>query len=407
MVNRPKRNKKPVVHYTNVPVQRFNQAPKQIPEFPVVTTHKHSPVLALEETDFTEMLGGKINAAFCSSSSTVLYKPSTFSSKSESQNSSMPTSNQLSTIAKKRSWNNKSKTTSTTPTNKNDEPAPNLTNLLRALNKSEVDTTPMAIQEDNQGSYLELSTMLCWEKFPILHFCGPVVMWSTLMLALESPYVISTKRLEVGNNVHWCIPWLKLVRYAQLCLQDFSFDGIYLTEDQISCALEFLELVFLAWTDPQSAVGPVPLWHGLNSHEYRLQRAMSTVLELLSYNWAGRRQSMVLVGNLVLSGSKVVYHQRLHHMPEYVEWLLGVMYSVGGKTPKEYAQQESLLWECILLGLAFPYSIGVNRVSFLPVNDSLFLSFAFRWLPSVWMTYAAIAKVLIQLRLGLEATVSQ
>ncbi|KAJ9083674.1 hypothetical protein DSO57_1032357 [Entomophthora muscae] len=266
--------------------------------------------------------------------------------------------------------------------------------------------TPMAVQEDSQGSYIKLSTNLHWEKFPILHFRGPVVMWSTLMLALENPYVISTKRLEVGNNIHWCIPWLILVRYAQLCLQDFSFDGIYLTEDQISLSLKFLELVFLAWSDPWSAVGPVPLWHDSNSHEYRLQRAMGTALELLSYNWVGSRQSMTLVVNLVLSGSKVVYHQRLHHMPKYVKWLFRVMYSVGGKTPEEYAQQESLLWECILLGLAFPYSIGVNRVNFLLVNNSPFLLFAFCWLPSVWITYAAIAKILIQLRLGLEAEVS-
>ncbi|KAJ9071789.1 hypothetical protein DSO57_1033548 [Entomophthora muscae] len=93
-------------------------------------------------------------------------------------------------------------------------------------------------------------------------------------------------------------------------------------------------------------------------------------------------------------------------MPEYIKWLLGVMYSVGGKTPEEYVQQESLLLECILLGLALPYLIGVNRVSFLPVNDSPFLPFAFRWLPSVWMTYTFISKVLIQLHLGLEATVS-
>ncbi|KAJ9055119.1 hypothetical protein DSO57_1007604 [Entomophthora muscae] len=83
------------------------------------------------------------------------------------------------------------------------------------------------------------------------------------------------------------------------------------------------------------------------------------------------------------------------------------MYLVGGKTPEEYARQESLLWECILLGLAFPYSIGINHVNFLPVNNSPFLPFAFRWLPSVWITYMAIAKVLIQLCLGLEATVSQ
>ncbi|KAJ9067315.1 hypothetical protein DSO57_1000894 [Entomophthora muscae] len=130
---------------------------------------------------------------------------------------------------------------------------------------------------------------------------------------------------------------------------------------------------------------------------------MDTTLELLIYSCAGSRQSMALVGNLVLSGSKVVYHQRLHHMPKYIEWLLGVMYSVGGKTPKEYAQQEILLWECILLGLAFPYSIGVNRVNFLPINDYSFLPFAFCWLPNVWIIYAAIAKVLIQLFLGLEA----
>ncbi|KAJ9055167.1 hypothetical protein DSO57_1007079 [Entomophthora muscae] len=105
---------------------------------------------------------------------------------------------------------------------------------------------------------------------------------------------------------------------------------------------------------------------------------MGTTLELLSYSHTGSRQSMALAGNLVLSGSKVVYHQRLHHMLKYIEWLLGVMYLVGGKTPKEYAQQESHLWECILLGLSFPYSIGMNHVNFLPVDDSPFLPFAFR-----------------------------
>ncbi|KAJ9048899.1 hypothetical protein DSO57_1030062 [Entomophthora muscae] len=112
---------------------------------------------------------------------------------------------------------------------------------------------------------------------------------------------------------------------------------------------------------------------------------------------------MALVGNLVLSGSKVIYHQRLHHMPKYIEWLLGVIYSVGGKTPEEYAKQEILLWECIFLGLAFPYSIGMNHINFLPVDDSPFLTFAFCWIPNVWIIYKAIAKVLIQLHLGLES----
>ncbi|KAJ9085755.1 hypothetical protein DSO57_1010764 [Entomophthora muscae] len=189
--------------------------------------------------------------------------------------------------------------------------------------------------------------------------------------------------------------------------EDFSFNGVYLTDNQISCALKLLELVFAAWSDPQSAVGPVPLWYGSDSHKYQLQQAMGTTLELLSYSCSGSRQSMALLGNLVLSVSKVVYHQRLHHMPKYIEWLLGVIYLVGGKKTEEYAQQESLLWECIFLGLAFPYSIGVNRVNFLPVDDYPFLPFAFRWLPNVWVIYTVIAKVLIQLCLGLEAIVSQ
>ncbi|KAJ9050558.1 hypothetical protein DSO57_1013360 [Entomophthora muscae] len=244
---------------------------------------------------------------------------------------------------------------------------------------------------------------LYWEKFPTLHFREPVVMWSTLMLALENPYIISTKRLEVGNNVHWRIPRVKLVRYAQLCLQDFSFDGICLTNNQISCALELLELIFTVWSNPWSYVGPVSLWNGSDSHKYWLQRAMATTLELLSYSQAGSCQSMTLVGNLVLSGSKFVYYQRLHHMPEYIEWLLRVMYSIGGKTPEEYAQRESLLWECIFLGLVFPYYIGISQVNFLPIDEPFFLPFTFCWLPSVWLIYAAVTKVFIQLCMGLEA----
>ncbi|KAJ9048636.1 hypothetical protein DSO57_1032931 [Entomophthora muscae] len=286
----------------------------------------------------------------------------------------MPTSNQLSTIAKKRSCGNKSKTTSTTPTNKNDKPAPTLANLLKTLNESEVGITPITIQEDSQGSYIKLVNHLHWEKFPILQFHGPVIMWSTLMLALENPYVISTKRLKAGNNIHWRIPQVKLVGYAQLCLQDFSFDGIYLTDNQISCALKFLELVFLAWSDPWSAVGLVPLWHGSDSYEYRLQRAMNTALELLSYNQAGSRQSMTLVGNLVLSGSKVVYHQRLHHMPRYIKWLLGVMYLVGVKTPEEYAQQESLSGSASYLDLLFLIQLALTvLISFLSMIPCFFL----------------------------------
>ncbi|KAJ9081434.1 hypothetical protein DSO57_1014731 [Entomophthora muscae] len=89
-------------------------------------------------------------------------------------------------------------------------------------------------------------------------------------------------------------------------------------------------------------------------------------------------------------------------MPEYIVRLLRVIYSVGGKTPEEYAQRESLLWECVLVGLVFPYSIGINCVNFLPIDESHFLPFAFKWLPNVWLIYTAVAKVLIQLCLGLE-----
>ncbi|KAJ9056555.1 hypothetical protein DSO57_1031832 [Entomophthora muscae] len=280
----------------------------------------------------------------------------------------MSTSLQLSNIAKKRNHTSNSKAPTPASTNRTNEPVPSLTNLLQELNKDKVSHSPVIIQEDSQVSYIKIVAVLCWEKIPTLHFRGPVVMWLTLMLALENPYMIFTKRLKVGNNIHWRITKVKLVRYVQLCLQDFSFDGICLTDNQISWALKLLELVFTVWSDPWSAVGPVPLWHGLDSHKYWLQQAMGTTLELVSYSQAGSCQSMTLVGNLVLSGSKVVCHQRLHHMPKYIEWLLRVMYSVGDKSP--------------------------------------FLPLAFRWLPSVWIIYAAVAKVLIQLRLGLEAIVT-
>ncbi|KAJ9089285.1 hypothetical protein DSO57_1014420 [Entomophthora muscae] len=52
---------------------------------------------------------------------------------------------------------------------------------------------------------------------------------------------------------------------------------------------------------------------------------MSATLELLSYEDSGSQQSMTLVGNLVLCGSKSVYYPCLHHMTEYLEWLLIMM----------------------------------------------------------------------------------
>ncbi|KAJ9053020.1 hypothetical protein DSO57_1028369 [Entomophthora muscae] len=179
------------------------------------------------------------------------------------------------------------------------------------------------------------------------------------MLALEHLYMVSKRKLEIGNTIHWQLPLPKLMDYSEIQLDHFSFDGMSLSTNQKSRVLELLRVIFIAWINP--------------NHKYCLQRAMSATLDLLSYKDAGSRQSMTLVGNLALCGSKSVYHQRLHHMPEYLEWLLNMMYSIGGKTPEEYAQQESLLWECILLGIMFPYFIGINCVQFLPVDSTLFL----------------------------------
>ncbi|KAJ9082607.1 hypothetical protein DSO57_1002982 [Entomophthora muscae] len=137
MVNHPKRNRKPVIRYTNVPEQRINQTQRGIPKIPVGNIQVYSPILASEEAEFTEILGGKIDTAFYSLSSTVSYKTSTSSSKPVVQDSGMPTSSQLSTIAKKRSRSNKSKATTTTPTDKTNESVPSLTNLLQNFNKGE------------------------------------------------------------------------------------------------------------------------------------------------------------------------------------------------------------------------------------------------------------------------------
>ncbi|KAJ9060633.1 hypothetical protein DSO57_1028767 [Entomophthora muscae] len=103
----------------------------------------------------------------------------------------MPTSNQISTIAKKRSHSYNSKTTFITPTDKIDEPAPTLANLLKTLNKSEMGITPMA------------------EKFPILHFRGPVVIVTvdSIMLGIVRP----SKKAQKARK-----PVLKLTELADL-----------------------------------------------------------------------------------------------------------------------------------------------------------------------------------------------
>lgn len=191
-------------------------------------------------------------------------------SNSVTQDSGMSTSSQISTIAKKRNHISKRKTPKSVSTNRSNVSVPSLTNLLQDLNEGKVGPTPVTVQEDSQSSYIKIVAFLCWERIPTLHFCGPVVKWLTLMLALENPYAISTKRIKVGNSIHWCIPIVKLVTYVQLCFQDFSFDEVCLTDNQISQALELLELVFTAWSDPQSAIGPVPLWNGSDSQEYWL-----------------------------------------------------------------------------------------------------------------------------------------
>ncbi|KAJ9055587.1 hypothetical protein DSO57_1002063 [Entomophthora muscae] len=277
-----------------------------------------------------------------------------------------------------------------------------LSTRLVDLNAKDVPSTTIVIQEDKHGKYIDMNLYVCWDSIPRLQLCGSFAMWPILMLTLEHSYIISTQKLEVGNTVHWWLPIPKLMDYSRIQLDHFSFDGMSLLSNQKSCALELLNVIFFAWMNPKSFTGPAPLYNGSDSHKYCLQRAMSATLDLPSYKDSGSQQFMMLVGNLVLCGSKSVYHQRFHHMSEYLKWLLTMMYSVGGKTPEEYAQQESLLWECILLGIAFPYFIGINCVRLLPVDSTPFLPYSFHCLPSVWLIYAASVQILLQLRLAIE-----
>ncbi|KAJ9076897.1 hypothetical protein DSO57_1021872 [Entomophthora muscae] len=145
MANCQKRNKKPVVCYTDVSKLRINQAQKGIPKISVTTTHNYSPILALDEDEFTEILGGKIDTAFCSSPSMASYQPSISPSKSGTQDSGMPKSTQLSTIAKKRSRGSRSKATSIAPTDKVEEQTPTLIKLLTTLNKNKMSNNPLIV----------------------------------------------------------------------------------------------------------------------------------------------------------------------------------------------------------------------------------------------------------------------
>ncbi|KAJ9069426.1 hypothetical protein DSO57_1018654 [Entomophthora muscae] len=183
-----------------------------------------------------------------------------------------------------------------------------LSTRLKNLNSKDVSTNVVVIQEDQNRHYMDMNLHVCWDSISRFSLQGSFPMWLILMLALEHSYMISTQKIEVGNTVFWLLPFSKLMDYLEVQLDQFKFDGMSLSTNQKSCALELLKVIFIAWMNPKSTAGPVPLWHGSDSHEYCLQRAMSAMLDILSYKNAGSCQSMTLVGNLVLYKSKSVYH---------------------------------------------------------------------------------------------------
>ncbi|KAJ9084298.1 hypothetical protein DSO57_1025981 [Entomophthora muscae] len=273
MINCPKQVRKPVVWYTDQPQQRATT----IHAISKGTSPKKPPYLSSilepkEKVNFDELLGGKINIALLSSSSSSACQPST----------PLNTVILLSIITPKR-------TLKLTP-----QPDQAICSISRSpttrlldLNVKDISNAAATVQEDQHRQYMDMDLYVCWDSIPELQLYGSFAMWSVLMLALEHSYTISTQKLEFRNTIQWRVSIPKLMAYSEIQIGQFSFDGMYLLYDQQSCALKLLNVIFVAWMNPKSSMGPVHLWHSSESHKYPLCGAMCAILDLLSYEDTG------------------------------------------------------------------------------------------------------------------------
>ncbi|KAJ9080337.1 hypothetical protein DSO57_1026130 [Entomophthora muscae] len=134
-----------------------------------------------------------------------------------------------------------------------------LSKRLKDLNAKGFPSTTAVIQEDQHRKYTDMNLHVHWDSITRLQLHISFTMWSILILSLEHPYMIFKWKLEVRNTVHWQLLIPKLMDYPKIQLDHFNFDDMFLLSDQKSRALELLNVIFVAWMNPKSAAGPVPL----------------------------------------------------------------------------------------------------------------------------------------------------
>ncbi|KAJ9085762.1 hypothetical protein DSO57_1010772 [Entomophthora muscae] len=151
--------------------------------------------------------------------------------------------------------------------------------------------------------------------------------------------------------------------YLKAQLKEFQFEGQGLSVLQQGTVSNIVKSVLCAWATPGVTKAQPVSWKASDNFEQRLWQAFQEVLKSYTVEGTAHLVPMVMAGNLILQGTNRYDTKREENMGVFLEWALSVFYGVGGQIPVGYALCESLLWDCIFLGVAFPVDIGVNCVS--------------------------------------------
>lgn len=170
-------------------------------------------------------------------------------------------------------------------------------------------------------------------------------------------------------------------------------EHLRLDREQKEHAQEILATARAAWSSTTAVAAEVTHWVSTDNGTARMRRAMRAVLVALNSRSKDVYVPMALVGNLVLSGSRHSHYRLLEDQPGYLDYLLSEFHAISEKTPAAYGTRECILWDCILMGVLFPYYLGINRASLVSLKSTLLMPRGFRFFPQYWHTFAAVVLV--------------
>ncbi|KAJ9048747.1 hypothetical protein DSO57_1031701 [Entomophthora muscae] len=92
-------------------------------------------------------------------------------------------------------------------------------------------------------------------------------------------------------------------------------------------------------------------------------------------------------------------------MSGLLDELLQIFYSVPMKLSRTFGTRETLLWDCLLLGIAFPPYMGIGRSQFWKYPEMVPIFKVALFLNRFELSYMAASKVILQMSQYLEVQI--